>query len=234
VLAVSAVRQWAPIVPDKMVAPAQARMVIVPYTVILDETVSNAQGRPVAAPSQTWAVRSDGAVAVKIGDGEKGSRQIRLSSGLQVEVIDAVQAKSTTLRPIADLGIPDPNQNCLPTTGGKSKAGERLAAVERLDGYRVARITAGSTTRWLALDHGCAIVRRIIDFGEQGSSRLELVSLIPGEPSESLFLVPANYRETAPSGLGPAPSAKCDAACEEARRAHFERLDATYFKYRVP
>jgi hypothetical protein len=86
----------------------------------------------------------------------------------------------------------------------------------------------GGATRWYALDHGCAPVKRIIEFDGQGSSRLELVALIPGEPA-----VPDEYEEGPPSKFAPAPPPVCDAGCENLQM-HFERLDQSYYKYRVP
>jgi hypothetical protein len=79
---------------------------------------------------------------------------------------------------------------------------------------------------------GCALIRRHLPYENGGASNLELVSLVPGEPSSALFTTPADYREVPPSAFLKPPE-QCDASCAESRARLIERLDAEYYKYRV-
>lgn len=206
---------------------------VVPYTVTLTETLVSPAGVRSAAPSQTYAVRSDGTTVMRLGDGTKSSRQIRSPFGIEVQLSDALRAKSTMAIPTTESWFRDPRTNCTRTlNGGVPREGESAPIVEQIAGYRTVRMTTGSRIRWYALDHGCALIRRISDFGAGGSSRLELVVLIPGEPSAALFNVPDEYTEGPPSSFVPQPGPACDADCQESRRQHFERLDARYFRNR--
>jgi hypothetical protein len=90
----------------------------------------------------------------------------------------------------------------------------------------------GRGTNWYALDAGCALIKRTLAFDGGGASNLELVSLIPGEPSAALFAAPSDYREAAPSAFLTPPE-DCDASRAENRRRLIERLDETYNRYRV-
>ena len=204
---------------------------VVPYTAVLVETVTRPNGTRVAAPSQTQAIRSDGARLIKLGEGDKASRQLLFPNGLQAEVIDFLKAKSTTQKPVIASWLLDPRQDCARTLTGQSTRGN-LAGIESVAGYRAAKIVADSTIKWLALDYGCAELRRTTDWGANGSSELALVSLIPGEPSPALFELPEHYKEGPPSAYAPPPSDKCGAECHESLRKHFERLDDDYYRHR--
>jgi hypothetical protein len=233
-LALNAVRMAMPNLRALPVSAAQARADVVPYTVTLRETVVSSSGRRLAAPVQTLAVRSDGATVLRIGDGDKSTRHIRFPSGITVEVSDALRARSTIYRP-GKSSIRAPRENCTKTVDGEvAREGQSDATLAHVSGYRAVRITSGGTTHWFALDYGCALLERIVDSGAQGSSHLELVTLIPGEPSEALFQVPDEYREGAPSRFAPPPPDASNARCAESRKAHFERLDRSYYRNRPP
>jgi hypothetical protein len=171
---------------------------IVPYTVAMTESVVSADGRMILAPSQTIAVRSDGARVMKIGDSLRGTRIIQFPSGLNVEVSAAWRAKSTMQRPQNDYSwILDPKSSCMKAISGQV-VHEGQAAVEDFRGHRAVRVQIDNRIRWFALDLGCAPLGGFTDSGTQGTSTLELVSLIPGEPTQSLFDIPAGYREVPP------------------------------------
>lgn len=230
-LAVNAVR-LAIKVEAQSVVPVGTR--VVPYTATLTETVINSNGSRLVAPSQTWAVRSDGASVLKIGDGAIATRRLRFPSGLLAEVSDARRARSTTYKPVQGSWILDPRQNCAKTLSGVSTVPNPSVTLEQTSGYRTARISSDGMTHWYALDFGCAPVRRTIDFGKQGVSHLDLVSLISGEPPVTLFGIPDQYEEGAPSKFAHPPSENCDAACKGRHRDHFEKLDKSYYLNRPP
>jgi hypothetical protein len=230
-LTANAVRLAIPKVWAQSVAVVPNGGTAVPYTVVLTETVTNAAGQRRAAPTQTFAVRSDGATVLKLGDGE--SRHIRFTSGIQVEVSDVLRVKSTTYRVIRESWLLDPSENCTKSlTGTVPAIAKGTTTIEEVAGHRTVKIVSGSTTRWFALDHACALIRRTNNYMSQGSSQLELVSLTPGEPDDALFQIPADYQEGAPSAFVAAPSADCDAACRESQKRHLERLDKSYYSNR--
>lgn len=58
------------------------------YTVILAEQTTDKNGNHRLASLQTWATRADGATVVKLGPEGRGSRTIRLPSGILIEASD--------------------------------------------------------------------------------------------------------------------------------------------------
>lgn len=72
-----------------------------------------------------------------------------------------------------------------------------------------------------------------MDYGDGESSSLELATLVGGEPSETLFSVPADYKEGAPSEFVPPPPPECDLRCQESHRTFLERADKAYYENRV-
>jgi hypothetical protein len=173
--------------------------VVVPYTVVLNEVVVSASGNRQLGPSQTWALRSDGATALKIGEGEKGTRLVHYPDGTRVEVSDHMRAKRTLSKLAESPSHRDPQKTCANPRGSASPdRPESSPTIDTVLGHRAARISRGAATNWYALDAGCALIKRTLTFDAGGASHLELVSLIPGEPSAVLFAVPADYREAAP------------------------------------
>jgi hypothetical protein len=82
----------------RLIAPrirAQMR-VVVPYTVVLAETMIGPNGTRSAGPHQTWAARSDGSVVVVMGEADHAGRQIRFGFDVHVIVNDSSRAKSST------------------------------------------------------------------------------------------------------------------------------------------
>lgn len=206
---------------------------VVPYTVVLAETIVAPDGRRLPGPHQMWAVRSDGAVVLKFGSAGTGSRQIRFASGVKVSTNDKRRAKSSVQTPLDDSWVRDPREKCVRTITGFQRSDESASGEEILNGYRTVEVAQFDASRWYALDYGCALVKHRVDHGELGSSELDLVTLIAGEPSPTLFAIPSDYVEGPPSSLaGPRP-VNCTGACGESQRAHFERLDASYYRHRV-
>jgi hypothetical protein len=172
---------------------------VVPYTVVLAEVMVSASGNRQAGPSQTWALRSDGATVLKIGEGDKATRLVRYPHGTRVEVSDHMRAKRTLSKLEDPPSHRDPQKTCANPLGSASPdRGESSATIDTVQGHRAAKIFRGAATNWYALDAGCALIKRTLTFEAGSASHLELVSLIPGEPSAALFAVPADYRESAP------------------------------------
>ena len=178
--------------------------VVVPYTVVLSEVVVGASGKKLTGPSQTWALRSDGATVLKIGEGDKATRLVSYPDGTRVEVSDHMRAKRTLSKLDDPPSHRDPQKMCATPIASPNRR-ESSPTMDTVQGHRAARISRGTSTNWYALDAGCALLKRTLGFEAGGASHLELVSLIPGEPSAALFAAPADYREAAPPALAPIP-----------------------------
>jgi hypothetical protein len=203
---------------------------VTPYTVVLAETVIGPDGQRKAGPTQTWAVRSDGSTAIYLGRSPT-SRTIQFASGTMVIANDILRRKSTMPRRSGDTSVLDPRQRCTKTIAGHQPFDNQPTVVEEtVVGYSAVRISQGDSTSWYALDFGCAPIRQRTDFGQQGASEKELVTLIPGEPAPAIFALPEDYKEGPPSSLQ-SESGKCGSACAEQRRRRFERLDAHYYEH---
>jgi len=205
----------------------------VPHTVVLSEVIVGKTGRRTSGPNQTWAVRADGAFAFQIVEGGATTRQITFPDGTRIDVNDSQRTKSTVRKALDQHWLKDPAQNCVSAPHRATSATQPPPVIETVQGHRAAKITKGGTTAWYALDAGCATLKRDHEFEEGGSSHLELVSLIPGEPSTALFTTAAHYVEGPPSALNQTPT-PCSPACMESRKRHFERRDDEYRQYRVP
>jgi hypothetical protein len=180
--------------------------VVVPYTVVLSEVVVGASGTKTTGPSQTWALRSDGATVLKIGEGDKATRLVHYPDGTRVEVSDSLRAKRTLSKLNDPPSHRDPQKMCARPVGpAAANRNESPPTLDTVQGHRAARISMGASTNWYALDAGCALLKRTLGFEAGGASHLELVSLIPGEPSAALFAAPADYREAAAPALAPIP-----------------------------
>jgi hypothetical protein len=202
----------------------------VPYTVVLAESILSKTGQRSVGPNQTWAVRSDGAYVFQIIEGGVTTRHITFPDGTRIDVNDTVHAKSTVRKPLERHWLKDPQQNCVSPPHRGIPIPQTAPTIETVQGHRAARISKYATTTWYALDAGCATLQRDIVYEQGGSSRLQLVSLIPGEPSAALFTTAADYREGTPSAFLQPPG-PCGPACLESRKKHFERLDEQYRQY---
>jgi hypothetical protein len=233
-LAINAVRIATSSMRAQSISVVPAGAVVAPYTATFTERVQARDGRRISAPAQTLALRSDGAAVMQLGNGKTSVRYVRFPSGIFAQVSDALRAKSTTQKQIQDSWIRDPRTNCTHSLVGKiASQGEGNPSLEQVAGYRTARISAGNSTSWFALDHGCALIKRVIDYGDNEASYLDLVTLVPGEPSEALFSVPDDYKEGAPSEFVPPPPPNCDPRCQQSQRTFLERADHSYYKNRA-
>ena len=199
------------------------------FTVVLKETVINKRGQARSASTQTRAVRSDGSTLLKLGASETGSRLIWFPSGIEVMTNDRLRLKSTIRQP-SSAPRRDPRAGCTRTDDASN---ETSWGEETVDLYRAVKVTHGVSDRasatWYALDYGCAMVKSRMDFGTGEASEWRLVTLIPGEPLDSLFAIPPDYQEGPPSALaGPLDVGKCGSQCQE----DLKRRDAEYSKHR--
>jgi len=205
-LGVNAVR----LVHSRLVAQERRLGKTISYTVIVRETVYGPDGTASVAADETFAVRSDGScvdilthkkqIGNKLADNDSG-RQIYLASGTTVEINDFTGAKSTTVSKINPAKFQrDPSTKCINSLDGTPQASPQdISGEEVVAGYRTVKITSKNWTRWFALDHGCAMVKLRVDWGSQGYSEKNLIALIPGEPAATLFDVPPDDKEMAPS-----------------------------------
>jgi len=200
------------------------------YTIALVEQTGNGKGATMRLASiQTWARRSDGATALKLGAGDRTSRLITLPSGLSIRTQDVIKAKSTIHVPPRGVQEQrDPNNLCK-----RSDDVNPAGTEEAFSGLRIAKFVEKasdrtSTTRY-ALDYGCPVVSRETTFSNGSVSHLRLVSFTPGEPDSALFDVPQGYAEGPPSELQTEhEKAHCPASCQ----AGFKRQDDEYYRLR--
>jgi hypothetical protein len=235
-VALVVLRQSNPLRPSRPLLPPGAKAV--PYTVTLRSTVTTRKGEIHEHSPETLAMRSDGATARVFHDGVGPVRQLKFGNGLVVELKDGVHGKSTIYRPIAHSWILDPSQDCARNVFHEDSSalltGRGAVTMEVIAGYRAARYTAGDTTRWLAPDHGCALIRqsRVIPTGQV--SLLELVRLVPGEPDQALFDIPATYQEGAPSTFMRPLADQCrNERCRQDHSNYRAVLDKNYFEERA-
>jgi hypothetical protein len=228
-LAVNAVR-LAVIRASVQVGPESA------FTVVLQETVTNPSGNARAGSTQTQAVRSDGSRVLKLGSIETGSRLIWFASGIEVMTNDRLRLKST-IRKSDGAVHRDPRSGCTE----RHVSNEQSSGEETVAGYRSAKVVVvhdaaperRTKTTWYALDHGCAVIKTRANFGDVEASEWRLLTLIPGEPQESLFDIPPDYQEGPPSALdGPLDVVRCGPECQERRKRQQQARDADYYKNR--
>ena len=207
----------------------------IPYTVTLRETVHGSDGNAHLGPESTWATRSDGSRVIKITE-KATQRIINFASGVQVEINDSTNTRTSIMQPNADVaGLQrDPDSKCTNSLAGKpiTSTPETFAGEETIAGYRTAKIVRGGVTEWHALDYGCAVVKDRWEFSTKEVSEKELVSLSSGEPDAALFDIPANAKEVPPSEriLGPQKDCKdCDAHTKE----RFQKMDAEYRRFAI-
>lgn len=182
-----------------------------PVTVVLQETLTKADGKQVVGGKYTKAVRSDGS-HVQINEilnpgspAPAAQRTVTLASGLR-SIIDEIRGTKMTERmEVGDLTgrYKDPASQCLrPLSGGSGPTiGEPavLTGEELIEGYRVYVISVRNLTYWLAPELGCATLRIRTRYGDGEVSNQHAVKIAPGEPDGALFAIPADYREVPPS-----------------------------------
>lgn len=206
-----------------------ATATLVPYTVVLQERVfskDSSEGR--VASTQTWAVRSDGARVIKMGNEGRGSRLIELPSGIHILTNDVTRAKSTTRHP------PRPqtfaiDANCQPAGNPAFIGFDHIAGI-RTAKYRRSADDRSDTAQY-AIDYGCQKVGSVLEFNTGERSETVLLSFTPGPPRADLFSVPEDYREGPPSNLRTQEekAAPCSPAC----RNNWLARDAEYEKSRI-
>jgi len=156
--------------------------------------VTKPDGSRIMAPVYHFATRSDGStVFVSIRSASTAQAPIRilqLATGFRGYVSDANQQKymkaSVALSP-QDVRAP----SSLCKIGGQESA----ISQEQISGFRAEKVSIGNITSWYSLDHGCALVKQHVDWGDGGMTDKYLVILSPGEPDASLFSVPSNYAD---------------------------------------
>lgn len=189
VLTIVAIRWAVPAVSGN--APA-----MVPYTVVLAEALTAPDGTQRTAALRTIAVRFDGSTLQAFGaEGTNRVRHLDLATGARIKTNDALRLKSSTRGSPNAFLQPNPELKCV------ARPRDTVLGEDSVAGYRAVKLQSGQPTVWLALDYGCALLRQHVDSGDRGKSETELVVLTPGEPSPSLFHIPSDFREVAPSLL---------------------------------
>lgn len=207
-LAFNAFRTHAPVIKAAMRVPKP-----VAYTVVLDMVTVQPNGAAPLTSRLTEAVRGDGSRVFDVTDVTPNKpfseRIIDFANGEQLTILEHKSKKSTTFDPVNNTPskrLLDASNNCLrPTSTAEQNLGEEV-----VDGYRTVRISSGGGTRWHALDYGCALVKDRMEWSDGQVSEKKLVTLIPGEPSPSLFDDPSGFEEVPPSQMSPDSPARHD------------------------
>ena len=174
---------------------------VVPYTVTLALSSAEPGHESKNGMTITWAMRSDGARAMRV-ESNTGKplvqRMLDFPSGEHVTIMDLTKKKSTVLDATrsANQWLRFREENCV-LPGGATP--EVFDGFETVAGYKAAKITKGPGTFWYATEYGCALVKNTISASNWMNETL-LVKLVPGEPSADLFSA-VDYEEVAPSGL---------------------------------
>jgi hypothetical protein len=201
---------------------------IAPFTVIQKETITDASGILHPGTLTTKAVRADGSTVLRMGNAETGGRDITFSDGRKVVVFDHRKTRTTIMTKRMILSQQDPASLCMNKLDGSpaTAMNQKILGQEVIAGYRAVKISYGGTTViWHALDHGCADIKSEMHFGVKEASGMSLVMLIPGEPDQTLFVVPDDYKEGPPSFASPPEDVK-------AAPDHFKHLDKAYYDRR--
>ncbi len=204
---------------------------VTPYTVVLLETVTDANGVSHTGTQLTQAVRQDGSSMRRLGNANTGGREIYLAQGMRVVTKPRYGMKSTvTIKGDVSSHQPDPRTQCTQDLSGRPVSDSiKILGEESVAGYRTVKLDVNGTITWQALDFGCAPVRYIMDFGSEGKSEMNLILLTKGEPDSSLFRVPKEYQEVKPSVAfcgGECPPGQLSPGSQFGRK--FQRLDAEY------
>ena len=197
------------------------------YTVILQEVVTAPSGKKHHASLLTQAIRADGSIVQKLGALGRGSRIIALTTGVKIVTSDTARKKSTTTyeSPLGHFHR-RPSSHCV---NDQPESNETYRGEEEIAGYRAARVERSDMTSWYAVEHGCAPVKTVMDWGKQGRSEKILVSLTPGEPDPALFTVASTYEEVPPSGLhSDEPGEDCGPDCQQHLAERAARMDRGY------
>lgn len=190
-------------------APLRTRAI--PYTVVLQDYRLKPDGTAVPTMKLIIAVRSDGSRAMEsvttVPGNNFAERILTFSSGRKSYIIESSQRKSTTFDPTRHTSsppwLPDPQNNCL-IPG--SNVQQKVVGIEDVGGYRTVKLTtSGAITLWLAIEHGCALIKDRAEWNDGEVSEKRLVAFVQGEPSPSLFDDPAGFEEVPPSVIFPGP-----------------------------
>jgi hypothetical protein len=214
---------WAGAVPVLALRGQISTRTPTPYTVTLQQYRIYANGERKYANTSTYAVRSDGSTAAKIGTPPNRPADsfhlIRLSNGATIQLRHAYELK-TTISQGKPPRLRAPDLKCvLPGTK------EQLLGEETASGFRAVKVQFYNITRWFALDHGCALIGERFIWDDGTSNEKVLVSLISGEPDFSLFHVPESYKEVAPSKWHDPEAIQTTTPAE---REYFSRADQQY------
>ena len=195
-----------------------ANQQVVPYTVTLQDYAIKPDGASSPTFKMIIGVRSDGSRVLEASSTVAGKpfaeRILNLASGTTSYIIETKHQKSRTF----DASKTD--LSWLPNPRTCERPGIQVAGTEQVGQYRTVKIVDGSITEWLALDYGCALIKDRAEWPDGQMSAKRLVSLVPGEPSASLFDDPADFNEVQPSVLFPSPRAEEQDAYYYSHRPH--------------
>lgn len=239
---------------DVAMQVAASRVAPLPaYTAVAIDRHGDGSGVSPQAPPAVRvirAVRNDQSTVeqweVQLSNPPFVTRDIEMSDGISMKVIDRLKVVSTTQlpresltdRPLRRL---DPASNCTVLISS-GQALFRFAGHARLLNVDVVEVHDDAGQYWLAPSYGCLEMKKIVYRTDaqgvrRASSLREVISLTPGEPDAALFRIPIDYDEVPPSEMGRRECAwkGCGARSAEdqqARRQIEARLDDRYQRLR--
>jgi len=187
-LAFNALRTHAPAIKAAMRVPKPFA-----YTVVLDMVTVQSNGSAPLTTRLTSAVRGDGSRVFELThvtpDKPFSQRIIDFANGEQLTIMEHKATKSTTFDPVNSKPtrwLLDAGNNCLSTS---TSTPQQTLGEEIVDGYRTIKIASGQS------------IHDRFEWSDGQVSEKKLVTLIPGEPSPSLFDDPSGFEEIPPSQM---------------------------------
>ncbi len=193
-----------------------------------------------------------------IGSAGHKQSEIHLSTGIAAKIFHNLRLKSTYGKGIGsekdayELSFLNPKQDCLYQYDGQPRPGKKLGE-EIVHGFRTIKIVEDghdTWTTWRAPGLGCVLLQQEVIFrdskgGFVSNSILTTDSVLLGEPSANLFVIPFDYREVPMGSLSreqriwkltvagvPYDSAREQASKDTGQEAFASKLDSSYLQNR--
>lgn len=212
----------------------------VPFTLETESFFFDGEPNGRLAHRETTARRSNG-ITAKVDTfhpgmpGERRMRFIKYIEGRNVQLVDAITAKTTWPKPPATDTAWSRNRILNPPKNCVFGSSEIFLRIETVLGHKVAVVSASYTnTEWRAPDLGCEVLQRRVGYKHNGvfkyQSETRAVRLKLGEPDSRLFDEGAGYAELKPSELLRRMLAKAGIPWDANLQQEGERSDKIFFR----
>lgn len=165
---------------------------VLPYTIELHESIIASDGARERGMVRIEARRGDGARASRIdfvrGRLVEAQRILWWTDGRRVVVDEIAGVKSTVEGLPRPPSTRDPARECR-RSGPEGKGRETMTGRHEILGFEVFEFKQANVVRWFAPLLECAELFVRLEYREGDVSEQRAVSVVPGEPSPSLFSV---------------------------------------------